>query len=176
MKHRHVLYWLARAAGVLALAFAAGTASASVVYSYQVINSSYGFTYSAPALYPGAVSAADLDRCDFGIGITCTGVAIYDNYFRVYATDASAVDPALVLALIDVGGCPPYFGIGYSISISACSSANSSRNPDLVHATFSVSDGQTVPEPGSLWLVGASLTGLALARRRGPSGALPVQS
>ena len=146
-----------------------GAAAASVVYSYDVGN--FGFTYTSPSLYPQFIPAANLDRCDFGIGITCTSVSIYDNYYSVQAHDAAAADPSEVFSILNVQGCPPYFAVGQVVPTSSCQvSMSDEKYRPLSLGSLTVADAATVPEPGSLAL--AALAGWALvwSRRRSRSG------
>jgi hypothetical protein len=140
-------------------------ASAGVVYSYDV--DGLGFTYTAPGLYPQVIDAASLDRCDFGAGITCISVGIYDNYYFVRATDAAAADPNQVQTILNVSGCPPYFAVGQVIPTTSCGViVSDEKYRPLSLGTLTVAAAQSVPEPGSLALLGLGLAGLGLSRRR----------
>ena len=97
----------------------AGPAAAGIAYSYDV--GSFGFTSASPDLYPQLIPAANLVRCDFGTGITCISISIYDNYYSVSATDTAAANPNQVVRIIDVAGCPPYFAVGQVVPTSSCS-------------------------------------------------------
>lgn len=143
----------------------AGPAAAGIVYSYDV--GSFGFTYTSPALYPQLIPAANLDRCDFGTGITCISVSIYDNYYSVSATDTAAADPNQVVRIIDVAGCPPYFVVGQVVPTSSCSVFVSvEKYQPLSLGTLTLVESAAVPEPGSLALTALATFALVWTRRR----------
>ena len=142
----------------------AGPAEAGIVYSYDV--GSFGFTYNSPDLYPQLIPAANLDRCDFGTGIICTSVSIYDNYFSVSATDNAAADPNQIIRIIDVAGCPPYFAVGQVVPTSSCNVFVSvEKYQPLSLGTLTLVESVAVPEPGSLALTVLAACALVWTRR-----------